>query len=76
MITRIEIEDIENAIDEKMFSSKDSMKKTVDETVFYTVITKVNNGCTDIVENTISSVLQPIHVLENHLRKMYGNREA
>lgn len=52
------------------------MKKTVDETVFYTVITKVNNGCTDIVENTISSVLQPIHVLENHLRTMYGNREA
>lgn len=76
MITFILFDDINEIINNKLFLSSDSMKKTVDNTVFYLVVSKVNNSCTDVIEGAISRLVSPLLGMENKLKEKYNNREA
>lgn len=76
MIKCILLNDIDTIVDNKLFLSSDSMKKTVDNTVFYLVVSKVNNSCTDVIEGAISRLLSPLHDVENKLKVKYNNRDA
>ena len=75
MITLISCNDLENIVDVKLFSTdSESLKKTINTTIFHSVVDTVNQRCTDVVEDTIGRVLAPLHLLENELKKKYKNR--